>query len=293
MSAGKVCGSIGFADANSTLNKLGVLHGNYSLNTAGILFCDDNVLEVQAAVFAGTEKITFLDIQQLEGNLFELLKASEEYIKQRINWSVKFGRMEREEIPEIPTGSLREAIVNSLCHRDYYAPEANKIAIYKNRVEIFNPGEFPAGMAPEDFIKKPEQSVLKNPLIAEGLYLTKDIEKWGYGLKKIFDECREKDVKVEFKTLKTGFMVVFYRKEKGAEEGAEKGAEKLAAAEIKIIRLVGRMPAISKQEIMRRGRLSKKTVEYNIQKLKQKGILRRIGPDRGGRWEVIGRKGWG
>lgn len=29
----------------------------------------------------------------------------------------------------------------------------------------------------------------------------------------------------------------------------------------------------------------------DIGKLKQKGILRRVGPDRGGRWEVIGGRG--
>jgi ATP-dependent DNA helicase RecG len=29
-------------------------------------------------------------------------------------------------------------------------------------------------------------------------------------------------------------------------------------------------------------------VERNIKKLQEKGLLKRVGPDKGGRWEVIG-----
>src|SRR3989338_6908812 len=143
-----------FESANATLKKLGYIKNGKLLRAAQALFSKTNPLKVQAAVFAGTERLTFIDIQQFEGNLFELAKISEEYIKQRINWRVQFGRLEREEIPEVPIDALREAIMNSLCHRDYYAPESNKIAIFKNRVEIFNPGQFPSGYTPEDFIKK-------------------------------------------------------------------------------------------------------------------------------------------
>ena len=35
-----------------------------------------------------------------------------------------------------------------------------------------------------------------------------------------------------------------------------------------------------------KGNLTKKTVEYNLEKLKAKGVLRRIGPDKGGYWEI-------
>jgi predicted HTH transcriptional regulator len=52
---------------------------------------------------------------------------------------------------------------------------------------------------------------LRNPLIAETMYKSKDIERWGSGIKRIHDECVASGVKVEFKRLKTGFVVVFYR----------------------------------------------------------------------------------
>jgi ATP-dependent DNA helicase RecG len=131
---------------------------------------------------------------------------------ENIKWRVEFGKLEREEIPEVPVDAVREALVNSLCHRDYRIPKSNEIAIFKNRIEIYNPGTFPEGLTPQDFIEGRERSVLRNPLIAQTLYLSKDVEKWGSGLKRIYEDCLKNRVSVEFWTLQTGFMVIFYRK---------------------------------------------------------------------------------
>lgn len=172
-----------FASAKSTLNKLGLIKDNRLLKAAEVLFCEDNPLEIQAAVFAGVDKRTFLDIKQFKGNLFNLLEKSEIYVKEHINWKVKFGKLERDEIPEVPIDALREALVNSLCHRDYRNPKGNEIAIFKDRVEIYNPGNFPEGLTPEDFIEGGERSVLRNPLIAEALFKSKDDREVGFGSK--------------------------------------------------------------------------------------------------------------
>ena len=102
------------------------------MNACEVLFCDTNPLEVQAAVFAGTDKLTFFDIKRFQGTIFHMLEKSEQYISEHINWRVKFGKMKREEVPEIPVKAIREALVNSFCHRDYTVPKGNEIAIFKD-----------------------------------------------------------------------------------------------------------------------------------------------------------------
>lgn len=278
-----------FQSVEATLKKLGLMKGGKPLRAAQVLFSKKNPLKVQAALFASEKKLTFLDIQQFEGqNLFQLLKTSEEYVKNHLNWRVKFGRMERDEIPEIPIGALREALVNSLCHRDYYAPESNKIAIYRNRIEIYNPGLFPAGLTPEDFIKKPEESVLRNPLIAKGLYRTKDIEKWASGLKRIYEECGENGVKVEFLPLKTGFQVVFHRPaiEASLENSRLTSQKTSLKTSQKILEAISQNNEITSRELALILGLSEREIKYQTESLKRKGLLRRVGPDKGGHWEV-------
>jgi len=253
------------------LKKLGLMRGKKLLNAANALFSGRNFLEVQFAVFAGREKLTFLDIKQVKGNIFELLEQCEEYIKDRINWRVKFGKLEREEIPEIPLDALREALLNSFCHRDYTISKGNEICLFRDRIEIYNPGSFPEGLTPKDFIKGEERSVLRNPLIAEIFYYSKDIEKFGTGLKRIYDECRDDKVKVEFKVIKTGFVAVFYRKGALDEGSQNRLGAKLGANEARIIEAIAHNPNITLIEMSRMLKISDIAVYKNIKKLKQKG----------------------
>jgi ATP-dependent DNA helicase RecG len=190
---------------------LNLIKNNYLINASIVLFSKNKPVEVQLAVFAGTTKMTFLDIKQQEGNIVELLESCESYIKEHINWKADLSGSKRVEIPEIPIRALKEALVNSFCHRDYTAPESNKIAIYKDRLEIWNPGNFPEGYKPLDFVKKDLPSILRNPLIANILFLSEDVEKWGSGLRRIYEECALQGVKVEFEVLEYGFSVIFYR----------------------------------------------------------------------------------
>jgi ATP-dependent DNA helicase RecG len=278
-----------FQDVKITLTKLSMIKNGKILRTAQVLFSSKNPVKVQAAVFAGTEKLTFLDIQQFEGqNIFQLLKTCEEYVKKHIMWRVKFGKLEREEIPEIPIDALREALVNSLCHRDYYSPQSNYIAIYKDRIEIDNPGTFPENLEPEDYIFKNEPSIPRNPLIAEALYRTKDIERWGSGLKRIYDECKENDVKVEFKKMTAGFKIIFYRRvERVPEKVTVKVPEKVTENQQKILSKIEAHPTITIAELSKSVGISERKIKSNISKLKKKGLLKRIGPDKGGHWEVV------
>ena len=266
----------------NTLKKLGLLENGKVLRTAELLFCDENSLEFQTAIFAGKDKTTFLDINRLKGNFFDVLKEAELYIKNHMRWGVKFGKLEREEIPEIPIKAIREALINSLCHRDYLNPKGNEVAIFRDRIEIYNPGNFPEGIDPEDFVNGEERSVLRNPLLANTLYLSKDIERWGSGLKRIFEECHMVGVEFVFKPLKTGFLVVFFR-----DTGVTvRVTVRVTENQRMIIDEMRRNIYISTKELAVIVGISQRKVKENVKKLKELGFVKRVGPAKGGHWEV-------
>jgi len=253
-------------------------------------------MEVQAAVFASKDKITFIDIQKFSGNLFSLRTESEEYIKKHIMWRADMSESRRKEIPEIPVRAFSEAIGNSLCHRDYSNPKGNEVAIFKDRIEIYNPGKFPEEVRLADFLKGKGRSVLRNPLIAETMYKSEDIEKWASGLKRIYDECQAVAVRVEFETISTGFLVTFYRPNWEQGEGLKKGdqkrlveglVERLVENQKKIIKLINGNSSISINELSDKIGISTTAIDKNISQLKKKGLLRRVGPDKGGHWEIM------
>lgn len=55
----------------------------------------------------------------------------------------------------------------------------------------------------------------------------------------------------------------------------------------KIIHLIQETPKITMKEMAEQTGLSIKGVEWNIRKLKEEGVLRRVGPAKGGYWEVV------
>ncbi|MDR2855070.1 MAG: putative DNA binding domain-containing protein, partial [Methanomicrobiales archaeon] len=203
-----------YTSKKDILTKLDLLRSDRLTNTAKIMFCKKNDLENQMAIFASHERLTFNDIKRERGTVTDLVDSAEKYIKNNIKWRVEFdGSLERKEIPEIPMEAVREALINSFCHRDYSILQNNEISIYKNRVEIYNAGTFPHGLTPHDFIEGSERSIKRNPQLAQMLYYSKDVETFGTGLRRIANVCKNAGVRVDFQMLKTGFVVVFYSDE--------------------------------------------------------------------------------
>ena len=62
------------------------------------------------------------------------------------------------------------------------------LAIYDDRVEKSNPGCLPPEI-PVEKIKELHKSYPRNKLIAQVLYLTAYLERWGTGVERILQKC--------------------------------------------------------------------------------------------------------
>lgn len=280
--------SFKYTSKKKVLEKLGLLKDSKITNAARLLFSKNEPVEVQAAVFAGTDKTTFLDIKQFKGNIFQLLTVSEGYIKEHINWKAELVERTRKEIPEIPLRAITEALVNSFCHRDYLAPESNKIAIYKNKIDFWNPGEFPEGYCPQDFIKQDLPSILRNPQIAKIMYLSEDIEKFGSGLKRIYTECCANKIKVSFELMKYGFSVRFIRpKISSLNVPINVPANVPKERIIRLFKMIEQNNKITALNLAKTFGVTDKTIKRDLQKLKKQKRIKRVGSAKTGYWKVI------
>jgi len=75
--------------------------------------------------------------------------------------------------------------------------------------------------------------------------------------------------------------------EKVGSRLAEKVGGKLGENQMKILLLIEENPKISKKRMSEILKISTTAIDKNINKLKSKNLLKRIGPDKGGYWEVI------
>jgi ATP-dependent DNA helicase RecG len=131
----------------------------------------------------------------------------------------------REEIPEIPTEAVHEAVVNALCHRLWDETMDVSVTVFSDKVEVFSPGPFPAEVDPEDLLSgRRRYSKSRNQLLADTLYKSKDIESFGTGLRRIQRMCDSANVKVQVVTEPWGFTIVFFRPDWDREFSEEAAA---------------------------------------------------------------------
>ena len=264
------------------INKLGLSMNGYLNNAGKYLFSKNSPIKIKMAVFATDEKIVFIDQSLVSGNIYQLIKIMQQYVEKHINWKSVISVGPRQEIPEIPREAIKEIIVNSLCHANYSTHTTHEIAITPTSVSIYNPGNFPYGVKPEDYVLKNIRSVIVNPLISNALYLSKNIESWGTGIKRVYSLCNKSNIKVTFENEKFGYNFAFFRDNLGVDLGVD-----LSETEFSIYSLIKSNEKITTLELAERTFKTHQTITNNIRSLKLKGYIRRVGSDRYGSWEVI------
>jgi ATP-dependent DNA helicase RecG len=216
-------------DIPTILEKLDVLDDGVLKNAAAVLFAKKKLTHypqnlLRLARFKGTDKTVFIDSQRVYGNLFRLLDAAMTFLFKHLSLSGTTETLERKEALEIPYKAIREAVINSLCHRSYRDSGGSvAIAIYDDRVEIDNPGSFPSGWDMAR-IKSEHGSRPRNPLIADTLYVRKLLESWGRGISLMIEECKKADLQEpEFQITTDEVKVIFHRMAAGQATGQATG----------------------------------------------------------------------
>lgn len=139
--------------------------------------------EIRCAYFHGNivEK-PIPSYKVFKGDVFELVDQAVDFVLSKLDYALGT-RSEKIAIPgkyEIPKEIISEAIVNAVAHRDYTQNGSVQVMLFRDRLEVLNPGALPMGWT-TDKLKKPHASVPFNPLLAEPMYLKGYIERLGTG----------------------------------------------------------------------------------------------------------------
>lgn len=244
------------------------------------------------AVFATDHKTTFLDIVREEGNIFQLIDHSINYIVRNIRWSVTIANdgIHREETPEVPIDAIREAVINSFAHARYDMDVQHEIDIFSNRISIINPGAFANEFSPEDFAVRDLHSFLRNESISKTLYLCKDVETFGSGLRKIYTLCGNAGVAVSYNNTETDFTLEFSRQDRNIapKDGVINGVinDTINALDADVLSWLRDDPHLTVSELAEKSRKSQRTITRALTSLKTKHLIERIGSNKTGYWKV-------
>lgn len=180
--------------------------------------------------------------------------------------------------------AMREALVNVLIHRDYFDNTQARLRIFNDRIETYNAGAAPKTV--EEIISN-EATAPRNPLIAKLFRMVGLAETAGSGMLKIFSAWKQLNYKtpvIDNNVANYYFKMTFPLEKKSSRIKPELSSEKSSE---KIIKILSDNPAASIREIAEKINITTRAVEKQMAVLKTKGRIVRIGPDRGGHWEVV------
>ena len=274
------------------LEKLGLLNGKCLTNAGQHLFSANKPIVLKMAVFATEHKTTFLDIVREEGNIFQLIDAAMNYIIRNIRWSAELSEdgIHRTETPEVPIDAIRESVINSFVHARYGSSVQHEIDIFSNRISITNPGSFANSFEPADFAKRDLHSYLRNEVIAKTLYLCRDVETFGSGLRKIYSMCDASNVTISYINGETDFTFEFSRVDRnivpgdGTINGTLNGT--VTELEANILSLLKDNQHITIAQLAEKSNKSLRTVNRVLASLRNKGLVWRVGSNKAGYWKV-------
>ena len=266
-----------------TLQNLELLSGG-KLKNAGVLLFGKRPqrlfpqAQVRIGIFRGTE---ILDSHDFTGTLWEQLDGTMERFRQvlRVRFDIRvedasLEGLQHKEVWEYPLEALREALINALIHRDYTVPADIQIQIHEDRLEVWNAGELPPPLTPED-LRGPHRSVLRNPLIAQAFYFAGLVERWGTGTTRIIELCRRQDLpEPEFRNEQGGFLVTFAKDPYTPKRLRDLG---LNERQIQAVLYVRDRGSISNKEYQQLTGVKERMATVELGDLVDKGVLVRIG----------------
>ncbi|MBR5037852.1 MAG: DUF4062 domain-containing protein [Prevotella sp.] len=192
-------------------------------NSALLLFAKDPqkffiTSEVKCAQFYGTKVEKPIPFYQVfRGSLFELVDQAVGFVMGHIDARVG-DRSKSTSVDvsyELPVKAVTEAIVNAIVHRDYSSNASVQVMLFRDRLEILNPGTLPFGLSLSQ-LSKEHSSVPTNPILANPVYLAGYIERLGTGTTDIIDQCEAMGLPTPQFQQEAFFKVIIYRKLKDA-----------------------------------------------------------------------------
>ena len=174
---------------------------------------------------------------------------------------------------EYPEQALREAILNSIIHKDYSRTNIF-LSIYDDRLTIWNPGELPDTLTVAK-LKERHGSEPRNRLIANVFFMAGYIESWGRGIEIMLEGCKEYNIPEPVIVEEQGGLSVTFLKDIYTAEYLQ--TLNLNERQIKGILHAKEKGSIKNAEYQEINNLGKTVAAEELQDLTNKGILQKVG----------------
>jgi len=235
----------------------------------------------------------------IKGSLLEQAEKVIEVLRLKYlkNW-VYYDGIVRDERYPFPLDALRELLNNALIHARHDMRNPIQISVYEDKIYFANLGGLPPTWTADNLFRK-HTSESRNPDIARGFYLAGYVESWGRGIEKVCAACIEDGIDLPVYEVNQDDVMVMLKtteqRAKGLDEvsssidGRNRGRNRGRndAETSAMLNLIRSNPSITQQEVAEQAGLTRGQVERCFAKLKNSGMIIRVGSTKSGHWAVL------
>lgn len=246
----------------------------------GLLLSEQCPHTIKAAVFEGINQNVFKDRREFSGSLMQQLNDVYDYIDFHNQTHATFRKLLRIDTRDYPEVAVREALLNTLVHRDYSFRASTLISIYDDRIEFVSIGGLLPGLELDDLMMG--VSVCRNPHLANVFYRLQLIEAYGTGMKKIMGAYANALVQPKIKTTNNAFKIILPN-----VNFTPKAADlALDSNEEKVLQFLREHLMITRKETQTLLEVSQSTAGRILKAMVDSGRIKQIGGSRTTRYEL-------
>lgn len=254
-------------------------------NYVAYLLSDENGNSIKVAKYSSIDRCDLTENN--EYGYCSLIKATKSVLAKldiENRTAATITPVERKETPLWDKVALREAVINAIVHNDYSFEVPPKFEIFPDRLEITSAGRLPESLTREEFF-----SGISIPRNKELMRIYRDVElveSLGSGIPRILRAYGEECFKFTDNFIRITFPVSGQGKsgEKTTQKTTQKATQKTAQ---KILHYIKQDASISRNKLAELCGISPDGIKWQLNKMQKNGVIRRVGPNKGGYWEVI------
>lgn len=267
-----------FEDANiklehSQMKTFNIIDEDGLYTNLGLLLSEQCPHTIKAAVFEGSTKEIFKDRFEFSGSLLKQMKDVYSFLNRYNRTNSEITGLKRTDTREYPEIALREALLNSIVHKEYSYSSSTLISVFDDKIEIVTIGGLTKGLSEDDIMLG--VSILRNRNLANIFYRLKLIEAYGTGIPKIIESYNEYNVKPKIEISSNAFKITLPNTLK--EKSISKLEKNLSDKEYLIVNMLKENEYIKRTDIEKNLSISSSMAIKLLRNMVDNSIIEKLG----------------
>ena len=267
-----------FEDANiklehSQMRTFNIIDEDGLYTNLGLLLSEQCPHTIKAAVFEGSTKEIFKDRFEFSGSLLKQMKDVYSFLNRYNRTNSEITGLKRTDTREYPEIAIREALLNSIVHKEYSYSSSTLISVFDDKIEIVTIGGLTKGLSEDDIMLG--VSILRNRNLANIFYRLKLIEAYGTGIPKIIESYNEYNVKPKIEISSNAFKITLPNTLK--EKSSSKLEKNLSDKEYLIVNMLKENEYIKRTDIEKNLSISSSMAIKLLRNMVENSIIEKLG----------------